>query len=306
MLTIALTTAITVLVVAYLYRKWTFWSRQGQVQDVLAMFGVMNKPFHEMDVLAIKRSKKKVVGIYEFLQPALLVADAEVAKQVMVTDFHNFTHRKILQREEGHFSHSLFTARDDLWKRLRSTISPSFSPLKLKTLQPLMEESIASLVKRFKEESGQQDGVVDILHYYCLFAMDIILSCAFGTYADVMKNPDSEIARHGKNFLSRDISWETMFVITFPDIAIKLLNMNAIPHGPAGFFAQLTASVVKQRTHDASMSKPDWIHFMMNSKNEADGKLTFARCPETKVPLDYYTAQVVMGAKDVRVKVAVR
>ena len=53
---------LTIITIIYLYRTWTFWSRQGQRQDVLSMFGILTSPFHEMDQRALRKNKTKIIG----------------------------------------------------------------------------------------------------------------------------------------------------------------------------------------------------------------------------------------------------
>ena len=147
-------------------------------------------------------------------------------------------------------------------------MTPSFSSAKLRALIPMINESIQSLSTVLKNQTLVNDGVVDVLHYYCLFSMDIILACAFGTKVDVLNNQKSPIAQQGLGFLGRDIPWETMTVIAFPTLATKFLGLNAIPREAGAFFANLTANVVARRQEDPSLQRPDFIQFLMAAKNE--------------------------------------
>ena len=116
----------------------------------------------------------KVFAICLGGKPSLVVADPELLKQIMIKDFPNFTNRYIIQR--GVFDKSVLNARDETWKRIRNTLTPTFSAGKMKLTVPLIEKSCDTLMHKLEKiaDSGEQRNT------FLLFA----LSCNTNGHAD--------------------------------------------------------------------------------------------------------------------------
>ena len=91
-------------------------------------------------------------------RPSLVVADPELLKQIMVKDFPTFRNRFQIQLAPTKtFNLNVLNARDDTWKRIRNTLTPTFSAGKLKLMVPLMEKSCDTLVEKLEKiaDSGE-------------------------------------------------------------------------------------------------------------------------------------------------------
>ena len=90
-------------------------------------------------------------------RPSLVVADPELLKQIMIKDFTNFRNRFVVRKLNPTFQKMVFSARDDTWKRIRNTLTPTFSAMKMKLMVPLMEKSCATLMKNLEKiaDSGE-------------------------------------------------------------------------------------------------------------------------------------------------------
>ena len=98
----------------------------------------------------------KVYAISLGRKPSLVVADPELLKQIMIKDFPNFRNRYILQRS-GLFNKNVLNARDETWKRIRNTLTPTFSAGKMKLMVPLIEKSCDTLMDKLEKiaDSGE-------------------------------------------------------------------------------------------------------------------------------------------------------
>ena len=88
---------------------------------------------------------------------SLVVADPELVKQIMVKEFPNFRNRFQVLQPEKFFSKIVANARDATWKRIRNTLTPTFSAGKMKLMVPLIEKSCDTLVVKLGEiaDSGE-------------------------------------------------------------------------------------------------------------------------------------------------------
>jgi len=101
----------------------------------------------------------KVFAICLGGRPSLVVADPELLKQIMVKDFPNFHNRFLIQQSTSNtsFSKTVLNARDDTWKRIRNTLTPTFSAGKMKLMVPLIEKACDTLVEKLDKivDSGE-------------------------------------------------------------------------------------------------------------------------------------------------------
>ena len=84
-------------------------------------------------------------------RPSVVIADPDMLKQILVKDFWNFPNHAGRVDLAGSFSKSVFFARDDAWKRIRTTLTPSFSAKKIKGMVALIEESCDRLMTKIEQ-----------------------------------------------------------------------------------------------------------------------------------------------------------
>ena len=101
-------------------------------------------------------------------RPTIVITDLEMIKQITIKEFPKFQNRWFPEVNPP-MSSFLFIAKDDQWKRIRTTLSPTFSATKLKEVIPLMEEASDVLTGKLTEaaETGE-DGKYDYFPEYCL------------------------------------------------------------------------------------------------------------------------------------------
>ena len=106
----------------------------------------------------------KVYAICLGSKPSLVVADPELAKQIMIKDFPNFRNRFQITRPTPPFNKNVLNARDDTWKRIRNTLTPTFSAGKMKLMVPLIEKSCDTLMEKLEKiaDSGKRRNTVCI------------------------------------------------------------------------------------------------------------------------------------------------
>ncbi|CAH2244689.1 jg1344 [Pararge aegeria aegeria] len=95
---------------------------------------------------------KKFFGIHQFYRRTLVVCDPELIRRVCVNDFMHFTDRGFFfDKKLDPLAESVLYLRGNEWKRLRAKISPIFSPIKLKGMLPLIENTANEFVLRIKK-----------------------------------------------------------------------------------------------------------------------------------------------------------
>ena len=118
------------------------------------------RKYGAMHLMFLDYAKKygKVFAVCLFGKPTLVVADPEMLKQIMVKDFSKFRNRFRFPGPLGPpLEKNLLDTRDETWKRIRTTLTPTFSAGKMKLMVPLMEKSCDTLLEKLEEiaDSGE-------------------------------------------------------------------------------------------------------------------------------------------------------
>jgi len=143
----------------YIRRKMSFWRNQGVAEDPgYFPFGSQGTWDFLTKKIAINQISEEaytshpnalVVGTYEFLgKPSIVIRDLDIAKQILVKDFDQFTERRpegsILfsphTKNNKYLRKMLTELRGKEWKRTRSSLTPIFTSGKLKAMVPLIHD----------------------------------------------------------------------------------------------------------------------------------------------------------------------
>ncbi|XP_013149701.1 PREDICTED: cytochrome P450 6B7-like [Papilio polytes] len=205
---IALAVFFSLFFALYLYgtRTYKYWEKKGIKHDKPVPFVgnntrlyLMKKSITELGVEQYwKYPKEKVIGFYRAMRPELVVRDPEIIKQVLSQDFKNFhmrgvtTHRKVIEP----LYKNLFLADGDLWKLLRTRITPAFTSGKLKALFPYIVER-AEHMKEHAINAPPTGRVLDAREVFARFTTDIIGSYGFGLDMDSLSVEDSFFRKLG-------------------------------------------------------------------------------------------------------------
>ena len=128
------------------------------------------RKYEGMQLMHLDYVKKygKVFAICLGEKPSLVVADPELLKQIMIKDFANFRNHFQFIKPTPAFSKNVFNARDDTWKRIRNTLTPTFSAGKMKLMVPLIETSCDTLMEKLEKiaDSGERRSIAEIVRKF--------------------------------------------------------------------------------------------------------------------------------------------
>jgi len=128
------------------------WPWVGSLPDVFK-YGGMHKMFLNY-FYKYGRVHKMCFG----RSPVIVVSDPEIIKQIMVKEFWKFPNRPPFIKPNPPLSSGLFLSRDETWKRIRNTLTPTFTATKLKQIVPIIDEASVKLSGKMKtfSETGKQ------------------------------------------------------------------------------------------------------------------------------------------------------
>lgn len=265
----------SIVLLLYLYTKWcqSIWSKLGiPGPKPVPFFGIMHRylkeGLHEVDKDLYKKYGR-VVGVYHGNIPLLLINDAELIKQVMVKEFSNFTNRFEYLYAGDVVESALLDSRDEHWKFLRRTLSPTFSTGKLKNMMPLLQNNINTLIRVINEKSKKGESL-EMRSLFGAYTIDNIASTAFGLEIDSQKNPNDPFVKHAKMLFSWTFAdFVMIFVCMFPVLSriFKYMRVEFSPKAMITFFGNVTAKAVEMRKSDNGVHR-DFLQLMLNVHKE--------------------------------------
>ncbi|PNF23402.1 Cytochrome P450 9e2 [Cryptotermes secundus] len=182
----------------------------------------------------------KYGGVYEFLNPIILLRDPELIKMVTVKDFEHFVDRgvRISEEVEPLFGKGLFSLKGQRWKDMRSTLSPAFTSSKMKNMFVLITECGKQLTdfleKCINDKNMTIEGckieregnilAVEMKDLFTRYTNDVIATSAFG-----IKWEDDDITAQvalfflaGFDTASSLLSFASQLLAMHPDIQSRL------------------------------------------------------------------------------------
>ena len=146
---ISVITAILIGLYFYATRNFKFWKELGvpYVKPTL-FFGNLKECTlqkttigEQLQRIYKEHSDKPYVGIFSFDKPSLLVRDLELVKNILVKDFQNFIDRifSVEERFDPLFGNILGILKGQLWRHLRTNLTPVFTSRKMKMMFCLVE-----------------------------------------------------------------------------------------------------------------------------------------------------------------------
>ncbi|XP_068144791.1 probable cytochrome P450 6d2 [Drosophila tropicalis] len=236
---ILLTTLLAGVIYQYVKRHYTFWHREGIDEEPAKFpFGILNPVIKQERSFGLvlsdiyQRFSGDIVGIYMINKQTLLVRDAQLARQIMTSDFNSFHDRGLyVDEERDPLSANLFNLPGASWRNLRQKLAPSFTSGKIKamfeTVNDVGDKLVQHLLKVIDESPGKDIEIKDKLTTY---AVDIIGSVIFGLELDSFTDPDNEFRKVSKTVLKSETIWmkiHNMATIMCPPVA-KLMNLLGI------------------------------------------------------------------------------
>lgn len=124
-----------------------------------------------------------IVGFYLGARPQLLISDLDLIGRILITDFRQFNNRHVITPGGIHpqlqFKDLMVWANGDAWKKLRTTLSTSFSSSKLNKMEEAMTAVVDNMLSEVEvsAKSGREFNFKS--HAYKL-SFDIDTNCIFG------------------------------------------------------------------------------------------------------------------------------
>ena len=201
----------------WLCGKWNYWKEEGIPGPTPSLpagnFGAimsvkvhLNEWFRD---LYHQFPDQKVVGIYIFSQPTMVVNDPDMARQILVKDFQHFVDRDTEAnmsrafpgKTDAYWLEQMTIKTGEQWKDIRSTFSPIFTSGKMKAMMRFIDKVSDSLVQHLDKETALSDGF-ELKDTMGKFSLDTLASCAFGVDGQSFEDKESVFVNNAARIFS--------------------------------------------------------------------------------------------------------
>lgn len=212
-LLILLTLGLILLVHYVARRRYTHWQREGLVEEPAKFpFGLLQDVFKRKRGIGLaisdvyNRHSERIVGVYMVHVPSILVRDAQLAREIMTSEFASFHDRGVyVDEKHDPLSAHLFNLKGASWRSLRNKLTPSFSSGKIKGMFGTIDDVGDRLVQHLqKVVEKAPDDEIEMKAILTTYAIDIIGSVIFGLDIDSFTNPNNEFRTISDSLLVDD------------------------------------------------------------------------------------------------------
>ncbi|XP_029925845.1 cytochrome P450 3A27-like [Myripristis murdjan] len=207
-----------------------------------------------------------VWGVFDGRTPMLVVSDPEMIKAVLVKECYSvFTNRRDNMDDlAGPFADGITAAKDERWKRIRSTISPCFTSGRLKQVFSFVEQYANRLVGSLEQRNLSES--VDVKTFLAPYSLDVVTSASFSVDTDSINHPDDPIVVHIKRVLKFKL-WPIFFLLIFPFASklFKLLGISMMDMTSVNFFYGVLKKFKDQHQAEDS-SHGDFLQVMVENE----------------------------------------
>ncbi|XP_055923239.1 probable cytochrome P450 6d5 [Eupeodes corollae] len=270
--------------IAYLTRHiYTYWQRKGfPYYNPNIPFGCLNsfrkgKRSFGMSIYDVYKNATadKFIGIYLMFRPALVIRDAELARDILVNNFNSFHDRGVYVDEvKDPFSANLFSLPGHKWKALRGKLAPFFTPVKLRAMFPTIKSIALRMVEHLDESFGRQNNeeivVVEMKGLFSRFVTEVIGSVVFGLDIDSFKDPNNAFHKitESYRFPSMIFSIRNAAQMLCPQFE-KLFIYFGFKHDHAEFMTDIVRQTVEHRENN-NVIRRDIMQMLIQLRNTGE------------------------------------
>lgn len=260
-------------VYGYITKNYNYWKERG-IPYIGAKF-----PFGSLwDVMAGRQNigegfdkcyrqlkDERYFGILNGRNPALIVNDLDLIKQILVKDFSSFSDRNTLSKfqKKEYIIHHLFNMSGPDWRNMRLTLAPTFTSGKMKMMFFLLEKCSDQLQK-YMEMQISTKGDVDVKEVLTKFTLNTIGSCAFGLDINSFSDKNCEFYSYGVQVLKPTIVrlLRRIWYSVFPIFAI-LYAPPIIQEDITKFFTGIINETIRYREKN-KINRNDFLDLLIN------------------------------------------
>ncbi|XP_068605148.1 cytochrome P450 3A27-like isoform X2 [Brachionichthys hirsutus] len=272
-----LTALIITLILVYGYAPYGFFKKIGiqgpKPWPFVGTFLEYRKGVHYFDMECYKKYGK-VWGLYDGRQPLLCVMDTEVIKTILIKEcYSNFINRRDFGLN-GPLRDSLSVVGGEHWRRIRNTLSPSFTSGRLKEMYGIMLQHSGNLINIICKKV-KADEVIEVKEVFGPYSIDIVTSSAFSVDVDSINRPADPFAANVKRMVKFSLlNPLIVIVVIFPFLVpvLEKMNVSLFPTRLSDFFSNFLKTIKSDRNKTECKNRVDFMQLMVEAQISEQNK----------------------------------
>ncbi|XP_070493746.1 probable cytochrome P450 6a14 [Chironomus tepperi] len=263
-------------------KQYSFWKDHGfqylEPKIPMGSFGGVGFKEHLSEFMRREYDNYKNIapafGMYMVVNPALILTDLDLIKEVTTRHFEIFHEREFYINEKADpLWKNLFTSSGQEWKDLRAKLSPTFTSGRIKMMFPIVAEAADRMVEYLKQPKIAREGL-EMKEIYAEFTTEVIANVAFGLDIKCLGHPEHEFRQIAK-FIFDPPPWynfKNFMIFSLPKVA-KFFNMTLNPKFVTDFFMNTVRDNMEYREKN-NIRRNDFFQLLLDIKN-SDVGITF-------------------------------
>ncbi|GFR83836.1 cytochrome P450 [Elysia marginata] len=240
----------------------------------------------------------RVIPIFCFWDPVLIVTDPAIVREITVKNFNTWADRYLLghgDMEQQIIKKGVFFAEGASWKRIRRIMTPTFSSTKLKQLTYHINLTSGRLAQKLRD-LAVAGRPANAKNCFGAFALDVICGTAFGLDTNSLQNRDVPFMKHAQSLLSFDryVQMRLTIVGLFPWIGkiFQMFNIGFFKNRDVCFFKENIMALIKDRKeNDTGHKVADFLQLLLNAEASDEEDI---KEEERKLTTEEITAQGII------------
>nr|XP_039269241.1 cytochrome P450 3A5-like [Styela clava] len=272
--------SVILLIRYYLNQKWRYFEKLGipynppsilKLGNILSAFDKDNAFEYDNQC---KKKYGNIWGAFTGVSPSISVHDPDILRQIFIKEFQTFPDRqKRLTKVNGKEMNTGLTAvQGNQWKRIRNTMTPTFSTSKLKQMCGIIDWCAGNTVDALNRKIENNEGVFNSKEIFSRLSLDIVCSAAFSTkvHSQDDRVEEPEISKNAKKLFSGSIlSPLIILFLIFPPLEKMFAKFNFSMMGGNGlnYFKKLATHVMNQRQENShAHGRVDLMQLMLDAE----------------------------------------
>lgn len=254
---------ILVLLLIFLYNKfrhsYDYWKkRQIPYLKPIVPFGNVWKVFfrkHSLGeayseaYLEFKKMGAKHGGIYVLNTPVYIPVDADIIKNILITDSENFlSHGFYANEEDDPLTAHIFNLEGTRWKEVRGKSAQAFTSAKMRKAFISMVNLAEQFQKRLDQCVENHSDGIDIRSELCKFTAEVVAESSFGMNINTLKGENEELLKHMNFFITGQWNlYKISMILALPAKILRTFNFRIYSKEITDFVKKLCLDLKESR-----------------------------------------------------------
>lgn len=243
----------------------------------------------------------RLFGLIEFQQAVLFIREPEIIYRILVKDFAKFADHSsfIDEKTDILFGSCLLMLKGKKWHDMRSTLSPTFTASKMRTMFDMMLDCANVTTNHIlKQTENGNTANWEMKEFFMRYGNDVMCSCLYGVTVDSMKKADNSnsFLTNGRNVLkfnSTKVVIRTALIKMWPKL-MKSLGIAVMENSCLNFFRTTVLDSIRVREEN-DIYRPDMINILQKVKREQSKNILSEEHKETTVLKSEWSDDEIMA-----------